>query len=82
MPKRIRGYNVYRNDQFREFVPGRNQGIRDMAKYLVGHTHMGEWVRFAGYCPEAGPKRQVFHYEYRTTTGVTVAFRPAWRDQP
>lgn len=74
----IRGFNVYKNDKFVEFIPGRS--LRNAKSYIRTNlisTHMGEWKRAPGYDPRL---RLPYHYTYSTTVGIYYTFRPATMD--
>lgn len=78
-----KGFDVYRNDQFIKFIPGRSLAackrfIKD-GEVMIG-THMGQWVRTITVCPERPfkNKKPVYEYEYCTTIGVYIRFRPAF----
>lgn len=74
----IKGYNVYRNDQFVKFIPSRSEkALHDFIKNdaVIG-THMGEWSR--SLIAEAyDAEETAFELTYSTTVGAYFTFKPA-----
>ncbi len=76
----IKGYNVYLNDRFITFHPNRSHAslkrfIKD-GPILIG-THMGQWKRVLTHEP-SDIKKTAFEWEYATTIGKYITFRPAF----
>ncbi len=79
MEKRIKGFNVYRNGEFIEFI-GEGRSMRAAKKYIrenLTSTHMGQWVRLLTIDPE-NLNRRAYEFEYATTIGRYFTFKPAW----
>jgi hypothetical protein len=74
-----KGYNVYRNEVFVEFIAcilaqaACKQYLENTAR--IG-THMGEWRRCLVPHPE-NIYQTSYEFEYATTVGVHYKFRPA-----
>lgn len=70
-----KGFDVYRNGMYLGFVSGQSKAVRKrIARMLVSHTHMGEWIR-----TESQRDSGVINYTYSTTTGVYIRFEPCKR---
>lgn len=75
-----KGFNVYKNDCFVEFIDGRSHAtckryIKD-GKISIG-THMGQWRRSLTLKPERSKNKTCYEFEYSTTVGVYIRFQPA-----
>lgn len=76
----VKGYNVYLNDQYVTFISGRSHAslkrfIKD-GSIMIG-THMGEWKRVLTLEP-SDLKKTAFEWEYATTVGKYIVFKPAF----